>query len=230
MLPHYVAIWLSLLCHRKLMIKNMKNNIKIISAFTLGAAAGVIITWKFIKTKYERIAQEEIDSVKEVYFKKLDTLDKCKEAYDLKNKLDEEESKKEDKTEDEYTATEDDEEIFEALRNRYTGATYIGEKGGTENMKDYIEVIPPDEYGANGENEEYIDYDLISFTYYADNVLTDDGDFPIDDPEAIVGPDALDSFGEWEDDAVYVRNDDRKCFYEILRDTSNYSDRQVDEE
>ena len=87
-----------------------------------------------------------------------------------------------------------------------------------------IEVIPPDEFGEDD------DYDLISITYYADGVLADDGNYPIDDVEDTVGPDALDSFGEWEDDAVYVRNDKRKCYYEILRDVENYSDLQVDGE
>ena len=93
----------------------------------------------------------------------------------------------------------------------------------TDNM---IEVIPPDEFG------EYDDYDLIGLTYYANDVLTDDGDFPIDDPEEVVGPDALDSFGEWEDDTVYVRNDTLKCYYEICRDNSeyDYSDQSVDDE
>lgn len=35
--------------------------------FTMGAAIGSLVTWKLVKTKYERIAQEEIDSVKAVY-------------------------------------------------------------------------------------------------------------------------------------------------------------------
>ena len=34
--------------------------------FSVGAAIGSVITWKLVKTKYERIAQEEIDSGKEV--------------------------------------------------------------------------------------------------------------------------------------------------------------------
>ena len=37
--------------------------------FSVGAAIGSVITWKLVKTKYERIAQEEIDSVKDVYSK-----------------------------------------------------------------------------------------------------------------------------------------------------------------
>ena len=35
--------------------------------FTAGAAIGSVVTWKLVKTKYEQIAQEEIDSVKEEY-------------------------------------------------------------------------------------------------------------------------------------------------------------------
>lgn len=35
--------------------------------FAIGAAVGSVVTWKIVKTKYERIAQEEIDSVKEVF-------------------------------------------------------------------------------------------------------------------------------------------------------------------
>ena len=48
----------------------MKNNVKIIFTFALGVAVGSVTTWKLIKTKYEQIAQEEIDSVKEVYSKR----------------------------------------------------------------------------------------------------------------------------------------------------------------
>lgn len=203
----------------------MNNNVKIIFAFTLGAAAGVAATWQFFKKKYEQIAQEEIDSVKEVYSKRLNTLDKCREVYSLRNQL-----TKEKDTKEKYIPTEEDKETFDTLKKRYTGESYIGEKGGTEDMKDYIEVIPPDEYGYNGDNDEYIDYDLLSFTYYANGVLADDGDFPIENVEAVIGPDALDSFGEWEDDRVFVRNDDRKCYYEICRDLDDYSGPQVENE
>ena len=32
--------------------------------FVMGAIAGSVATWQYVKKKYERIAQEEIDSVK----------------------------------------------------------------------------------------------------------------------------------------------------------------------
>lgn len=185
----------------------MNNSVKIIFAFTLGAAVGVVATRKFFETKYAAIAQEEIDSVKEVYSKK--------------HKRDEE-----DKETPSYTPTQSDVTEYEDIIDEMA---YVKneKKGGSEPMKENntIEVIPPDDFGEDD------DYDLISITYYANGILTDDGDFPIEDIEGTVGPDALDSFGEWEDDAVYVKNNERKCYYEILRDNSDYvgEDPSVDE-
>lgn len=44
----------------------MNNNVIKLIAFTAGMAVGSTITWMLLKTKYEQIAQEEIDSVKEM--------------------------------------------------------------------------------------------------------------------------------------------------------------------
>lgn len=38
-------------------------------AFAVGAAIGAAVTWKFVKTKYERLADEEIESVKETFYR-----------------------------------------------------------------------------------------------------------------------------------------------------------------
>ena len=66
-------------------------------------------------------------------------------------------------------------------------------------------VIAPEEFG-----EEY-EYDTISLTYYSDRVLTDDDDEIVEDVEDVVGFESLESFGEYEDDSVFVRNDRLKC-------------------
>ena len=67
------------------------------------------------------------------------------------------------------------------------------------------------------------EYETVSLTYYSkDNVLTDDNDEIVDDVDEIIGQDSLKHFGEYEDDSVYVRNDRRKCDYEILLDESDY--------
>ena len=61
-------------------------------------------------------------------------------------------------------------------------------------------------------------------TDYADGVLTDDWDHPIEDVEGLVGVESLTHFGEYEEDSVYVRNDRYKTDYEILKDLRNFSE------
>jgi hypothetical protein len=78
-------------------------------------------------------------------------------------------------------------------------------------------VIAPEEFG------DLDDYETISLTYYADQILADDNDVIVDDIEDVVGFDSLNSFGEYEDDSVFVRNDRLKCDYEILLDQRKYS-------
>ena len=46
----------------------------------------------------------------------------------------------------------------------------------------------------------------------------------IEDVDDVVGEDSLNHFGEFEEDSVYVRNDERKCDYEILLDHRRYAD------
>jgi hypothetical protein len=162
--------------------------------FTVGAAIGSAVTWKYIKTKYERIAQEEIDSVKEVFFKKK------QEA-------------------DEKAAYEEMARLYSDVRPEPTVERDFREE--VEHMEDGPRVISPDEFGELGD-----EYETMSLTYYADGVLADDMDEPIDDVDDIVGTESLNHFGDYDgdEDSVFVRNDRMRCDYEILRDTRNYSE------
>ena len=79
-------------------------------------------------------------------------------------------------------------------------------------------VISPDEFG------EFEDYERISLSYYADQILADEDDEKVEDVDNVVGLESLTHFGEFEDDSVFVRNDRLKCDYEILLDQRTYSD------
>ena len=81
-----------------------------------------------------------------------------------------------------------------------------------------IAVISPDEFG------DIEEYERISLTYYADGILADDRDDPILNAGEIVGFEALDSFGEYEEDTVFVRNDATRCDYEIIRDKRTFGE------
>lgn len=178
----------------------MHNGLKYFLVFALGAAAGSVATWKIVKTKYERIAQEEIESVKEVF-----------------SRLSKTDDKEESEEEVEEAISEAEVVEYKTILSDYQTDT---EKGGSESMKlPRPRVIAPEEYGDN-EN-----YENISLTYYAgDDVLADELNEPVEDVENTVGLDFDTHFGEYEDDSVFIVNDRLKCYYEILMDYRNHKD------
>lgn len=173
--------------------------------FTAGAAIGSAVTWNVLKTKYEQIANEEIESVKQYY--------KTKEVGEQFAKGFEEGVKNVD---------DQIKDMYESYTKRYSSGQ--DEKPGQKVEKKEEEnvekpyVISPEEFG------EIDEYETISLTLYEDGVLTDDDDNIIDDVEGTVGEDSLNHFGEYEEDSVFVRNDERRCDYEILLDARNYHD------
>lgn len=80
-----------------------------------------------------------------------------------------------------------------------------------------INIIPEVEFGELDE-----DYECISLTYYADDVVTDDNNEPIEHPEDIIGEEVLERLRFGEDTVFYVRNDNLSVDYEILRDYRTY--------
>lgn len=83
-------------------------------------------------------------------------------------------------------------------------------------------VITPDEYDCS-------EYEPTTLNYYADGVLTDIYDNKIDNIDEIVGLESLNHFGEYEEDTVYVRDDNEQRDYEILRNSEEYYELYPDE-
>lgn len=180
----------------------MNTKATFILIFGIGAAMGSIATWQCVKKKYEQIAQEEINSVKEVFSKREVGKQLAKDFKAGFEGVAVHAAKLQQKSSSNYTIPNVD-------------ITLVEEK---ERAMDKPYVIAPDEFG------EYDDYEKISLTYYADQVLTDEDDEVIDDVDEIVGADSLTRFGEYEEDSVFVRNDKLRCDYEILLDQRGYSD------
>lgn len=65
-------------------------------------------------------------------------------------------------------------------------------------------------------------YDIKCCTYYADGVVTDDNDEPIDEPEKILGTDYIEPLKQGTADLVFVRNDILETDYEISRSIDPY--------
>ncbi len=176
--------------------------------FAFGAAVGSVATWKYLKTTYEQIAQEEIDSVKAAFMNKEHaveaeperTIPKVEKNGKTPNVMDfTGRSKTKDGYIDYSNLNEDDAMV---VRKKVE--------------KPY--VITPDEFG------EFESYTKISLTYYADKVLADENDEIVEDVDEVVGFESLNHIGEYENDSVHVRNDMLKCDYEILLDQREYSE------
>lgn len=203
--------------------------------FTAGAAIGSLVTWKVVKGRYERIAQEEIESTKEAFLTMLATRDE--DVY-----IDEPETEEEIESEDQYKGTTHiDWSLYEDLKEEFSeedredyanlSNTYTSEKGGAEDVGTDPYVISPYDFG------EFDDYHQIELTYYEGDDTLEDSEYNIvTDRDELLGPKALLTFGEYEDDSVFVRNERLRTDFQILKDYRSYAEarsigpRQVDDE
>lgn len=192
----------------------MNSKILCVTTFAIGAAVGSVATWYCLKTKYEQIAQEEIDSVKEMFKDREQNngwADWKPESPASFTKMHQVEMIEPNKRKEFLKEANDI-----AKQNDYT-SHFTTDDEEEENMNEPY-VIPPEEFG------DYGDYEQISLTLYADGVLADEDDNVVEDIAGTVGPYYEDHFGEYEDDSVYVRNDVTRCEYEILKVEDRYSD------
>lgn len=189
----------------------MKN----VLIFVAGAAAGTLVTWKLIEKKYKDLADEEIKSVVEHYRKKRG----------LCPNVDEDESVCEDvsQTEEENVEMEvTEEEVKEykqavedlgyqyKIKDHVYDSAYMGDPD--EVVRPF--VIAPEDFGDMG-------YTTKTWSYYSDCILTDEDGEVVTDPTTYIG-EALSHFGDYEDDAVHVRDVENEFDYEIIKYDTTY--------
>lgn len=193
----------------------MNSKVVGVVAFLTGAAVGAFATWRVLKEQYERRAEEDIQSVREMYARRntisFDHGEVHLEAVNADIDLDELIQLDPNIVVNKQMVADlgYDAAILEENEN---------EKKGEPIAMDKPYVIDPMDSGNGGE------YEIVGLTYYADGVLVDESGEPIEDMESMIGINPPDHFGEYEDDSVFVRDDDLKIDYEILRDYSNYAD------
>ena len=203
----------------------MNNSIVAVLGITVGAAVGSFVTWKLTKTKYEKISQEEIDTVRNAF----EEYKKCceeptEESCDGNSCDDEPEEETTDYDSEEYqSAVRNMKEVLE--NGGYVDYSKYDGKGGSESTvapttDNSRVIIPPDDFG---EDEEY---DQVSLTYFKDGVIVDEWNRKYDDAEITdtIGDDFAAYFGQYEEDSVFVRNDRLETYYEILADVRTYEE------
>lgn len=181
----------------------MNSKVSFILGTIIGAGIGVAGTYSYFKDKYEKLAEKDFNS---------------RRVFD-EDKKDELEEPVAEKTADSRTVDKPSIAEYAARLQKEGYVNYSDMQDKKQKQEIGVDkpyVIQPSDFG------EFDDYEKISLTYTADGVLLDDMNEIVDDIEETVGEDSLEHFGEYEDDSVYVRNDAKKCDYEILLDQRNY--------
>ena len=193
----------------------MGENIKNVLLFTAGLVVGSVVTWKMTKDKYEQWANDEIRMMREYYNRKE------KEYYEEED-LDEEPIEAEVRTE-RNTKPDLTEYTSRLNESGYTDYSEISKKDEKEeddesDMEEKPYVISPEEFG------DFDDYETIELTYYKNGYVTDDQDILMsnDEVEEAIGWNNITRMGEYEEDALHVRNEKRKTDYEILQVFDDY--------
>lgn len=166
--------------------------------FVIGAAAGVIGTWLYAEKYFGR----QID----------DVLHK-REAAEA-----EEQPKIDNHDEEPSEVTEPVKEIEKSGDGlvRYNKA--IKDNGYSDKTAQKPYFIEPEEF------KDGTMITAVTWSFFEDGIVTDEYDNIVEDVEQAIGDlnVLMDAFGD--EDIAYVRNEERKCDYEILREGVSYAD------
>lgn len=204
----------------------MNNGVAVCSIFlgvAAGSCAGYFLGKKFTEKKLNDICNQAIEDVKAAY----------KQKYEDKLAGKDKVIKPIPETNNEPEKKDDVRVILDANKNKPPITDYIdyskisSEVKITKSIDKPVSITTCDivEPQVVTDNDE--EWNIIDLTLYSDNVLTDDCDVPLSDDEiveALGSLDTLSKIGEYEEGALYVRNNARECYYEVFLDLRNYSD------
>lgn len=185
-------------------------------AFGAGLAVGIGGTYFYLKQKYEEKLSEQIQEVRRHYQEKQEK-PKAKEEKDEKftNRFEESEERGKNRI------------AYESIAKRYQGSDEQRPVDPAE-QESPPEDEPEEEIFTVTEEEieSYDNFEGIDLTYYAeDDILCDDQEQVIEDPEAIIG-DALTKFGvkSGYPNTVYVINKRVRAIFEVLMVEGSYQE------
>ena len=210
----------------------MKKIISGIAIFSIGFVSGILATAQYMKKQNEEIEEEvEIESEKMPGGENPENNDVIERMEEMTEEFEEYEEriKNEGYTVNEKTTviSESGDIMYDSDRPdppvcRYDEEGYEMEEYTV--MADRPYNIPPEEYEvyceANGtwNSEEY--------TYYADGYVTDSQGLPVSPEDVIrcIGTEFPNWFGTYEDDQIWIRNDELRMDFSVVRDLDNFVD------
>lgn len=189
--------------------------------FVLGLGVGAAGSYFYLRNKFDQIAQDEINSVKEAY---ADKLDEIRAGLEPEPECDEEDEKGEKPVKLKHQKPDLMEFSRKIKENGYTDYSTKTEKPDDPAHQPFN----PDPYEITEEEYEELSdlYDKVSLIFYSDKVLayeSDDCVFEYTDER--LTPDFDDHFKKNNDEeVVYIRNDIEKVDYAIYKDNRTYKE------
>jgi hypothetical protein len=203
---------------------------------TLGTSAGVAVGYfvaeKRLRTKYERIAEEEISNMRDHFRARLVARESPKPDLDgLKEKV--EELGYDTPAQPNWPPSDPpipvpDEALPELEIEDEVDTLNVFERSAEWNQEAEDEARDPKKpYVIHVDERHEADHDEVTFTYYAgDDVLCDGGDRIISEVDEVIGIENLDRFGHGSDDpnVVYVRNMQLAADIEVIKSEGTYAE------
>lgn len=191
----------------------MNSTIKNLLMFVLGFGLGATTAYLLVKNKYQTEAEEEINEVREIYQNRINELYK-----ERKNKSELNKHIKNNLSVSEYAELIAD----SGYEKRDYSSTIVPEKPKTDS-KPYI-ITQDDFMDEEVYMDEDIGYSKVTWYYYADGVLCNEDNEPVPEPQLYFHKDALALLDDDTIHVLYLRNDNLKIDYEILREDIFYEE------
>lgn len=189
----------------------MNKTLLAIGSLIVGGVSGFFIGKSVYAKKYKQISDKEISEVREAYksyfSKKKSVKPAPQKPFETRSTLQE--------TQPKETVVDYSEKYREEADQYRTASPVLDRKEQPANSK--ITVLTPEEFRESSKNAK-------TLIYYKDGVLADTFGNVIKDINSEVGPEALKTFGLYDDESVYVRNDNNDFDYEIIRSPKTYGD------
>lgn len=189
-----------------------KYLLAVVGGIGIGAVGTYFAVNKTLKDKYEKERDEEVSELKNLY------LSKCRKQDEIKKLTEEKEKMMDVINASGYSKVEAETPVVEEEPEDNEESDTDGE--APVEYPDEPYVITPNQFVHE---KRY--YDKITLLYYeGDGALVSETDDYIEDINSAIGEESLSHFGEWEQDAVYVRNDKLSIDYEVILQHSAYGD------
>ena len=210
----------------------MKKIISGIAIFSIGFISGILATVQYMKKQNEEIEEEvEIESEKMPGGEIPENNDVIERMEEMTKEFKEYEERIKNEgyyvNEKTTVISESGDIMYDSDRPdppvcRYDEEGYEMEEYTV--MADRPYNIPPEEYEVYCEADGT--WNSEEYTYYADGYVTDSQGLPVSPEDVIrcIGTEFPNWFGTYEDDQIWIRNDELRMDFSVVRDLDNFVD------